>query len=190
MPVSPPRAGCLSRWANGVLSLGGRPHLRGCTHETRANGTGPGRQDPARRGKFGWSETLSMSGGRGGEGGKDGLRVYANIWAGEHCELVEDAVDVSGCVRRRPGPWPICFHHPAQWGEMTREPNAGHWTDWALAPIPGSSRRRAGQTGKLESAQSLLRLLLRRSRASSLVLPAHPQSDGAYDGVPGHRETY
>lgn len=25
-----------------------------------------------------------MSGGRGGEGGKDGLRVYANIWQREN----------------------------------------------------------------------------------------------------------
>lgn len=126
-------------------------------------------------------EWWARRGGR--ERWPESLRQY--LAAGEHCELVEGSVDVSGCVRRRPGPWPICFHHPAQWGEMTREPNAGHWTDRALAP---SLEAREG--GKLESAQSLLRLLLRRTHASSFVLPAHPQLDGTYDGVPGHRETY
>lgn len=62
---------------------------------------------------------------------------------------------MSGRIRRRPGPRPICFHHPAQWGAITTEPNAGHykalWTDWARH-ILGRSRRRAG---KLESTLRL-----------------------------------
>lgn len=127
---------------------------------TRANGTGPESQDPARKKmKFGWWETLSMSGGRWrGAGEKDGLSLNANIWR-------EGAVSLRGersewPRRRRPGPWPICFHHPAQWGAMTSEPNAGHWAG-LRGPIPGRSRRRAG---KLESCCS--HTLLCRNRAS------------------------
>lgn len=160
----------------------GRPHLRGSTHEDSSqwHGTrGPGTKRERR--KFGWWETLSMSGGahrcEGGGKERDGLSFFSTPIFGRAVHCVSLARGRREWPRRRrPGPRPICFHHPAQWGVITSEPNAGHWAGLG-GPIPGRSRRRR-RAGKLEVCCSLTYSAVPQSCLVSSLLPAHPQPGG------------